>query len=268
MEREITRARGLHWNYWWRLVATGICFATFGIGGLLLTLLVFPWLRLLRGERRLRSTRWIIHRAFGRFIWLMEALGVMRLEVRGAKALRECRHVLVLANHPTLVDVVALIALMPNASCIVKQALWKNPFLGGVVRAAGYINNSAPEALLDACARDLAEGNPLLIFPEGTRSEPGRPMRFLRGASYLTLKSGKPVLPVLIDCQPSTLTKSKRWYQIPEQAFRLRIHVQEPIALDHWGERNPASALAARHLTLQLEQYFSHSLRTHGFTQA
>lgn len=267
MAHQTDSIRSVDLNYHWRLVATGLCFATFGVGGLLLTLLVFPWLRLLRPPLRLRWTRWVIHRAFAGFMWLMETLGVMRLEVQGAQALRECRHVLVLANHPTLVDVVALVSLIPNASCVVKEALWKNPFLGGVVRAAGYINNSTPEALLEACAQDLADGNPLLIFPEGTRSEPGRPLRFLRGASYLALMSGKPVLPVLIDCQPSTLTKNKRWYQIPERPFRLRILVQEPVSTDQWQVTNTTPAIAARHLTARFEQHFAQSLKHHGFTQ-
>ena len=268
MEHRHARSLTANLNFGWRLFATGVCFTTFGIGGMLLTVLVFPPLWLLPARQRLRSTRWVIHRVFGGFMSMMQLLGVMRLEVRGGDILRECRHVLVLANHPTLVDVVALVALMPHASCVVKQALWKNPFLGGPVRAAGYINNSSPEALLEACAQDLAEGNPLLIFPEGTRSEPGQPLRFLRGASYLALKSGKPILPVLIDCQPSTLTKKKPWYQIPDRPFHLRISVQQPINPADWQLDPAAPAIAARHLTVKLEQHFSHSLKHHGFAQA
>jgi len=268
MEHGPARSLTAGLNYGWRLLATGACFATFGVGGIVLTVLVFPPLWLFPARQRLKSTRWVIHRVFGRFMSMMQGLGIMRLEVHGAHTLRACRDVLVLANHPTLVDVVALVALMPQASCVVKQALWKNLFMGGPVRAAGYIPNATPEALLEACAKDLAAGNPLLIFPEGTRSEPGQPLRFLRGASYLALKSGKPILPVLIDCQPSTLTKNKPWYQIPARPFHLRIHVQQPISPADWQVDQAAPAIAARHLTAQLEQHFSQSLKHHGFAQA
>lgn len=247
-------------NYYWRLVATGGCFATFSIGGLALSTLVFPLLLLVPGESRARHARWIIHKAFGFFIELMETLGIMRLEVIGAERLRRCRNTLVLANHPTLIDAVALISLMPHASCVVKRALWKNPFLGGVVRSANYISNAEPETLIDECVADLASGNPLVVFPEGTRSEPGMPLHFLRGAAYVALKSGLPIMPVLIDCSPSTLTKREKWYHIPPRPFHLRIEVLAPISASRWVEGSEIETIAARKLNRGLEAYFTQQL--------
>ena len=251
-------------NYYWRLVATGGCFATFGIGGLLLSTLVFPPLLVLPKHKRDIHARWIIHKSFGLFMWLMESVGIMRFEVSGADQLRNCENTLVLANHPTLVDVVALISLMPSASCVVKQALWKNPFLGGVVRAANYISNSDPEKLIDDCAADLATGHSLIIFPEGTRSRPGCPLQFLRGAAYIALKSEKPILPVLIDCNPTTLTKREKWYQIPHRRFHLRVHALDPITIHRWVRQEEPSAIAARKLNAGLEAFFSEQLRCMG----
>ncbi|MBS0545681.1 MAG: 1-acyl-sn-glycerol-3-phosphate acyltransferase [Proteobacteria bacterium] len=251
-------------DYCWRLVATGGCFAVFSIGGLALTTLVFPALLLVPRRHRPARARRVIQQSFRLFMWLMETVGIMRLEIIGRERLRDCRRTLVLANHPTLVDVVALISQMPAASCVVKEALWRNPFLGGVVRAADYISNSGPETLLDDCATDLTAGNPLVIFPEGTRSQPGEPLRFLRGAAYVALKSGMPILPVLIECAPSTLTKREKWYQIPPRRFHLRLRVLEPLTIDRWVDRAEPPAIAARRLTLALETYFTRQLAAHG----
>jgi 1-acyl-sn-glycerol-3-phosphate acyltransferase len=249
-------------NYLWRLMATGSCFAVFGLGGFALSLVVFPVLRTLPQDQCLPLTRRVIHKSFACFLWLMQTLGIMRMEVVGADKLRHCRNVLVLANHPTLIDVVALISLMPTASCVVKQALWKNPFLGGVVRAAGYISNSDSDRLIDACASDLKQGNPLIVFPEGTRTQPGKPLRFQRGAAYIALRSRVPVLPVLIDCNPSTLTKREKWYHIPCRAFHLRIQVLPPLAIDRWITADEAQTVAARKLTQGLESFFTQELST------
>lgn len=251
-------------NYYWRLLATGGCFAAFGFGGLALATCVFPLLLAIPGKTREHRARWVIHKSFAIFIRLMESVGIMRFEVIGADRLRQCRNVLVLANHPTLIDVVALISLMPSASCVVKRALWRNPFLGGVVRAAGYISNSDPENLIQDCAKDMATGQPLIIFPEGTRSSPGQPLRFVRGASYIALKSGKPILPVLIACNPSTLTKREKWYHIPHRRFHLRIEVLEPVAASDWVNTDEPPAIAARKLTQSLEHFFTKELARHG----
>ncbi len=248
-------------NRYWRLAATGFCFVVFGVGGLLLTALVFPLMALFSdSQARVTRVRLVIHKTFGAFLWLMESVGIMRFELSGGENLRNCRNALVLANHPTLIDVVALISLMPAASCVVKDALWRNPFLGGVVRTAGYINNSTPESLIDDCVKDLAAGNTLVIFPEGTRSQPGRPLHFLRGASYIVLRSGIPVLPVLIDCNPPTLTKQERWYQVPQRRFHLRVAVREPISVSSWATPGESLPIAARKLTRALETYFTQEL--------
>lgn len=251
-------------NYAWRLAATGGCFLTFGIGGLVLSVIIFPVIRLIPSPKKSLRARWVIHKAFGMFLWLMHTTGVLRLEISGGEKLRNCRNALVLANHPTLVDVIALVSLMPTASCVVKQALWNNPFLGGVVRAADYISNSEPEMLIQDCATDLRIGNPLLIFPEGTRSSPGQSMRFKRGAAYIALNSDVPIFPVLISCTPPTLTKHEKWYKIPERRFHLLIKVHDPITISQWVDSAAPSAIAARQLTHALEKYFTKALNIHG----
>ena len=253
-------------DYCWRLAATGFCFFAFSAGGLALTLFFFPVLLLTSRKDRTHHARRMIRQSFRLFLWVMECLGIMRLEVVGGEKLRQCSGMLVLANHPTLIDVVALLSVLPTASCVVKRALWRNPFLGGVMRTANYISNDDAEPLIDECVRHLSDGNPLVIFPEGTRSQPGKPIHFLRGASFIALKSGVPILPVLIDCDPPTLTKREKWYQIPPRRFHLRIEVLDSVDARHWVASNEASPLVARRLTRGLEDYFTKELARYGCT--
>ena len=253
-------------NYAWRLAATGVCFMTFSAGGLVLSLLLLPVLMLTPRRNRASRARRVIRQSFRLFIWLMEAMGIMRLELIGGDKLRGCGGMLVLANHPTLIDVVALLSVLPTASCVVKQALWRNPFLGGVVRAADYISNAEGDSLVDECVRHLQDGHALVIFPEGTRSQPGKPIRFLRGASFIALKSGVPILPVLIDCSPPTLTKREKWYQIPPRRFHLRIEVLDTLDARQWSASSEVSPLVARRLTRGLEGYFAKELSRYGHT--
>jgi 1-acyl-sn-glycerol-3-phosphate acyltransferase len=251
-------------NYYWRLIATGFCFFAFGLGALILSAVVFPVMQIISGPKKAKRARWVVSKVFGLFLWLMQATGVMRLEVIGADKLRNCQNVLVLANHPTLIDVIALVSLMPNASCVVKQALWRNPFMWGVVRAANYISNTEPDALVQDCAADLKTGQPLLIFPEGTRSVPGRVLKFRRGAAYIALSGDVPILPVLISCIPPTLAKGDKWYKIPPKQAHLLIEVKDVVSVSQLVELGDPPAIAARKLTLALEQYFTQELRSHG----
>jgi len=256
-------------NYLWRLSVTGICFALFGIGGSLLTALIFPLLRLLPGgkARRNRRTQALIQRFFALLIGLLRALGVMRLEFHNPEALRQCGNMLVFANHPSYLDVVVMLSLMPRSSCVVNSRLWRSPFWGGVVRSAGYIRNDAPETLVDDCIAALEGGEPLIIFPEGTRSVPGRPLRMSRGAAHIALRSGRDVLPVVLTCDPPTLTKGMPWYRIPRHAFTFRLEVRPPLKVTDCIDINEPASLASRKLTSYLENYFTREANLHGSHQ-
>jgi 1-acyl-sn-glycerol-3-phosphate acyltransferase len=251
-------------NYIWRLIATGICFTVFSIGALILSAVIFPILRLMPSKNQALRARWVICQVFGLFLKFMQLVGVLRLHITGGAKLKVSKNALVLANHPTLIDVVALISFMPNANCVVKHALWNSPFMGGVVRAASYISNDEPDLLIQDCAEDLQLGNPLVIFPEGTRSAPGKPLRFKRGAAYIAMQSKVPIIPVLIKCSPPTLTKGAKWYKIPPEAAYLRIEVLDPITIDQWVDSEATPAIAARQVTHRLEQYFTEALKIHG----
>jgi 1-acyl-sn-glycerol-3-phosphate acyltransferase len=205
----------------------------------------------------------MIHKFFGIFVRLIRLLGVMRLHMQNVEALRKAGPVIVLANHPTLIDVVVLISCIPYANCIVKSSLWKNPFYGGVVRAAGYISNDDPDALIDDCVASLDDGTPLIIFPEGTRTVPGQPLRFARGAAHIALKSRAAIQPVVLQCDPPTLAKGEKWYKIPPKRFRFSIRARPLLDVAGFNVYSEPSGIAARKLTEKLEGYFTRELMAH-----
>lgn len=257
---------GYRLNYAWRVLATGWCFLSFSIGGVLLTLTAFPLIRLLwrDGDARRDRTQLLIHYVFRFFIAQMCFLGVMSVQLQGAKRLKTLSGQLLFCNHPTLIDVVLLISLMPRADCVVKESLWRHRGFGGVIRAAGYIPNRDSEQLLSACRQQLGKGRPLIIFPEGTRTEPGQPLRFQRGAAHLLLATEAAVQPVLLTCVPPSLTKGKRWYEIPPQRFHVTLTALAPVAFEQWGISTESLPLASRQLTRELQQFFTQRLEHHA----
>ena len=243
----------------WRQFATGLCFAAFGIGSVLLGTVFFPLLRLLVRDRdaAARVARKVIRRAFRSFIGAMRALGVLTLEVHGTERLHGGGR-LILANHPTLIDVVLLMALVDRADCVVKGALGRNPVTRGTVRSAGFVfNDDGGEELLEDCVRSVRTGNSLIIFPEGTRSSRTEPMRLQRGAARVAVHGDIDITPVRIRCTPPTLAKGEKWWQVPAHRPHFRIEVGDTIAVSPFIAQAPNHALAARHLNQHLTDHFA-----------
>lgn len=242
-------------NTAWRIVATGLSFLCFGIGGVLLWLLVFPLLSLLvrDRQRRGRLARRLIGRAFASFVELMRFLGVLTYEIRGAEKLQR-RGLLVLANHPTLIDVVFLVSLIPDADCVVKSRLARNPFTRGAIAATGYICNDSGAGLVEDCIASVRSGKNLIIFPEGTRTRPGGPP-LQRGAANIAVRGGLDITPVRISCTPPTLSKGQKWYLVPSRRFHMIIDVQDDLRVAPFLD-GTSVPLAARRLTDHLTDYF------------
>jgi len=214
----------------WRLVATGASFVLFGLGGLLLRVLVLPLLACLPGDAlaRRRRARAAISKAFWLHVQFMYRTRVLDFAIDGAERLGRPGQ-LVVANHPSLIDVVLLASQIHDANCVVKQSLFRNPCTRGPVRTAQYIGNDGSMDMLERAADVLREGQCLIVFPEGTRTAPGRPPQFHRGAAAIALRGAHTVTPVFITVEPPTLTKGQPWYRIPDRRFRVRLRVGADI---------------------------------------
>jgi len=255
-------ARPVGWQrsvaHGWRALRTGVGFLMFGIGAIVVAGLVWP-LRLRPGvtaARREVQTQRVVHGAFRLWIWWMVRLGLVRVSWIGAERLRGTGPRLIVANHPSLIDVVLLLAQLPQADCIVKKAARRNPFTRSIVAGAGYLANDDGDALVDACAERITRGRSVLLFPEGTRSPRGGLHRFQRGAAHIALKSGCPIVPVLITCRPPTLLKGQPWHDVPDGRACFVLRVGEPIDPAQYLDAETTVPVAARRLTADLQTLY------------
>lgn len=250
----------------WRVFATVLAFGSFGVGGVLLWLLAFPALGLFvrSAERRTRLARRSVQWLFTWFIRWMRFLRLITFEIHGTQRLQR-RGLLILANHPTLIDVVFLISLVADANCVVKGTLVRNPFTRGAVRATGYICNNSGTVVLQACIDSVAAQGNLIIFPEGTRTRAGQAVKMQRGAAQIATRGQLNITPVRIRCEPPGLGKGQRWWRVASRPLHFTIGVEPDIEVLPFLQACAGEhALAARRLTEYLVSYFSEQGGSHA----
>jgi 1-acyl-sn-glycerol-3-phosphate acyltransferase len=245
-----------------RVFGTGLGFAAVGVGGIF----IFPLLNLFlrRREARAAVARDVIGFAFRCIVRSMQALGVFVYDVKGLEKL-DRRGLLILANHPTLIDIIFLMAFVKRSDCIVKSALWRNPFTHCTVRAAAYVRNDDDGThLVEDCVAAVGRGSNLIIFPEGTRTPAGGAIRLKRGAANIAVRAMRNITPVLIRCTPTMLGKGSPWWRLPARPSYFDIEVQDDIDIRPFVYDAVSEGMAARRLTEYLQAYFSRECSRHA----
>jgi len=128
------------------------------------------------------------------------------------------------ANHPAMIDITCLLAHLPEALCIFKPAIRRNPVLGAAARRAGYLASDGGHELVRSAAAKVAAGNQLVIFPEGTRTETGKSvLPFKPGFVLIARRARKPIQLVRISTDSDLLTKETPWWRLPRYPARVEV---------------------------------------------
>lgn len=246
------------WRWVVRLSLATSSFAFFGLGACVLSWIVLPVVWLCGAPlpaRRRRCQRMVGHafRIFHDYMrfWRLLDFDPLRPSPDGRLDLKADEQVIVVANHPTLVDTTAILACCPELICIVTPWFAKNPLLRPLLYWCGHIiagNDSLDERIrvIDTASSRLADGHSLLIFPEGTRSPRNGLGQFHRGAFALATRCGLPLQPIGISVQPMVLSGSEKWHRLPACAAAYRLKSMAPISPEEYPSGRGAPEQLAR----------------------
>ena len=135
---------------------------------------------------------------------LVTAASGARLTVIGKENIPQGRSAMFVPNHRSLLDIVLMVPLLPNAACVAKDSLEHIPLLSFWMRRIRclFLNRKDIRAgvqMVTDAADLLKQGISVMIFPEGTRSrERDKMLEFHGGSFKIAIRAGAPVVPVTI----------------------------------------------------------------------
>ena len=149
-----------------------------------------------------RATVWASKRWSAVLLWGLKIIAGLAYEVRGEIPRGG---VLVAAKHMSMWDTITLYLLLDDAAVVVKRELLSIPFYGWYIRRSGVIavdRSGHASALRQMAAQGrakIADGRPIVIFPEGTRKNPGAPPDYKPGVAGLYGQLGVACVPVALN---------------------------------------------------------------------
>ena len=201
-----------------------LMYAGFAVGAASVTVLCLALFWLPDNDRVRRWFRRVIHAHFR--LWITYLTGNRLFHVRfvGFEAFPRDTGLIVVSNHPGLMDITYLLAAIPDALCIFKPQIRRNPILGATARRAGYLASDGGIDLVRYAAEAAAAGHTLIIFPEGTRTRVGRRLNSVKpGFALIAQRAKVPVQLVSIACDSALASKDHPWWILPKLPAHITV---------------------------------------------
>ncbi len=170
-----------------------------------------------------------VYRLWAKIIVL--AAGI-KIRIEGKENIQADASYIMVANHQSHMDIPVLTTALPLTLRIIsKKELFRIPFLGWGMKAAGFLKidrtnrRKAIETLKKAEQVVRQHHLSILAFPEGTRSNDGRIQDFKKGPIVLAINTGLPLLPVSVSGTRRTLPKGK----LIARSGRVLVKIHSPV---------------------------------------
>lgn len=228
----------------------------FGVGAVFLAIFVFPFIHLFASRKKqdfgVTARAYVSHT----FRVFLDGLNLTHTSIRrvdDAEAYREIHSKIIIANHPSLLDFVYIMSLVPNSTCIVRGSLTKTP-LAGVIKQAYITNTTEFDDVLAECKKLTDQGCNVIIFPEGTRTPRHGQNNYKKGAARIALYCGCDVQPIFIGGSDKYgLGKhDPLWSYNHVEPYLYDFKLLPVISVDEFKEMS--APMAAKHLTEKMEQ--------------
>ncbi len=187
------------------------------------------WVVLVILARFIDGTGRLAYRTGRRWAWGVLKISNVKVVVEGQEKINENDQYIFISNHSSAFDIPSMYWGVKNKhGMLAKKQLKYVPFFGWAMWAAGHYfvdrkDHRAALAVMEQVAAQMSENkdNSLIIFAEGTRSEDGHLQRFKKGAFILSLDTGIPIVPVVINGAHVAMGKKQR--QISSTTIKLTI---------------------------------------------
>ena len=180
-----------------RSVLVLFCFGIFGAGACIINFLLFPSAKIFIKKEKLNDFySETIHKVWRFFTNFLIFTGVMKLNIKDRKEIEQIKNKIIVSTHPSFIDVVILIGLIPRTTCIAKEALARNPIMKNILNTIFITNEANLEEFQKQTKELLDEGFNVIIFPSGIRHRKNEFPKIKKGAALIALNAKRNIVPL------------------------------------------------------------------------
>lgn len=175
-----------------------------------------------------------------------------KFNVTGKENINKEKRYILVANHASLFDIVAIMSFYPGISWFGHERLLKIPLFGKILQMTDYIPFKEPNykntrRMIEQLVHN-SEQQTVAIFPEGTRTLNGKISQFYRGFIYLFRTRELEILPVTLNGFYSLKPKNRSYINFDS---KLSVIIHKPIRREELIDKDDCEIIDAVKRTIE-----------------
>lgn len=230
-------------------------FFLFGFGALIIRYIIFPIQNIFikkyenKKQKFLKTlqTSWIFIIGYLKFFKIIE------VEIKDLEKLKNIKNKIIVSTHPSFIDIVLLMSIIPHSTCLVADKLAKNPFFKGMVNLLFVLQTQDSEKWINSSCDFLNSDINLIIFPMGSRHKSEEKPKIRRGTALLALKSAKNIIILNTDTNSKFLQKNQPVYKAGSKPIKYTVSYIKEINTEDFIRKYPDEVTFKTQLTKEIQ---------------
>ncbi len=213
-----------------------ISFSIFGVGSLAVGFFIFPFVNFLvkDNSKKLNTYSKIVYFSWNLFVKLLQIIGVLKLNIENLNQLKNIKNSIIVSTHPSYIDVLILLSLIPNTTCFVAPRLTENKFFKKIVESMFLISGKPIQELQIDTKKMIKEGFNILIFPSGIRHRKNEYPKIRKGAALVALNAKRNIVPIVMYTDFDFLQIGQPFYDAGEKPVTYTIKCNTEININKY----------------------------------
>ena len=192
-----------------------IGFSIFGFGAIILQNIILPLVKVTLKKDDVIKLKFneILQKSWQFFIGLLKFFGIIRIDSKDIEKLKNIKNSIIISTHPSYIDVLILISIIPHSTCFVAERLMNNIFFNKIVKLLFISEGQPVEQWSQEAVEMLDNGFNLIIFPMGIRHRKNEHPKIRRGTALLAQKTKKNIIMINMETNFDFLQIHQPFYE-------------------------------------------------------
>ena len=234
-----------------------ICFFIFGVGSIVMGNIVFPLIKIIVPQKnKLNTYSNFVRNAWSFFVKFLILIKIIDIKTEDLEKIKNIKNSIIVSTHPSFIDGVILISLIPKTTCLVAERLSSNSITKNIVNTMFIISGASLDSIVESATEMLENDFNVLIFPSGRRHKANEFPKIRKGAALIAIKSKKDIVPIRLTTDTEFLQINEPINKPVQKQVIYSLNICPKIeVLKHIDNYKDDELLQKREITKEISKY-------------